>query len=112
MRVIDPAKPLGPQLDALLKCDGEGRNVLEARIAALVAILRVDVAPLLDNLQATQERCSTLLTELRAYRASGICLPGCWCPCGAFNGGEKERRSECRSCGRALASSSPPGPPP
>jgi hypothetical protein len=64
------------------------------------------------NLTPVQQRCSELLTELRAYRASGICLPGIWCQCGSFNGSARENRTECRSCGKPLTCSWAPGPPP
>ena len=63
---------------------------------------------MLANLTATQTRCTELLVEVRAYRASGICLPGWWCPCaatseslGIFNGSMKEVLTHCRACGRA-----------
>jgi len=61
---------------------------------------------MLANLTATQRRCTELKLELRAYRASGICLTGWWCPCeatdkslGIFNGGSKEPLTHCRCCG-------------
>ncbi len=64
------------------------------------------VAVMLGTLTDTQTRCTELISELRAYRQSGLCLPGWWCPCaltdkslGIFNGGSKEWRTHCRACG-------------
>lgn len=129
MRVIDPSAPL----DDLLKFDGVPRTELEARLRELVPRLKLaelratkrviegcsvcvggrDYRALLANLTSTQARCTTLLDELRAYRRTGICLPGVWCSCGAFNGFAREQRTECRCCERALGTTSfPPGPPP
>ena len=97
--VFDPGAPLAEAV----RCAGVARDVLEGRIAALVATLeaeRRDAADLSANLTATQARCTELKLELRAYRASGICLPG-WtcCHCGGFNGAARETLSRCRSCG-------------
>ena len=55
---------------------------------------------MLANLSATQARCSELLIEVRAYRASGLQLPGWNCRnCQAFNGSVRETRTHCRCCG-------------
>lgn len=98
-------------------CTGVGRSELEARIGSLVYWLeeaRSELAKanrqqreVIDNLTAVQKRCTELRLELRAYRASGICLPGWWCPCevttespGIFNGSVREVRTHCRVCGR------------
>jgi hypothetical protein len=90
-------------LDDLARCDGIGRNILEGRIRALVVALKLerrDAKQLDDNLTSTQARCTALLEELRAYRGSGICLPGWWCnECRGFNGEARGRRDDCRACG-------------
>ena len=64
-------------------------------------------AQYLEQLTAVQTRCTELKLELRAYRASGLCLPGWWCPCeatatalGIFNGSAREPVTHCRVCGR------------
>ena len=55
---------------------------------------------MLANLSSVQARCTDLLVEVRAYRASGICLPGWNCTnCHAFNGSVREMRTHCRACG-------------
>lgn len=93
-----------------MKFEGMSRSVLAERIVSLIAELKASrrsEATMLDNLTATQTRCTELNLELRAYRASGLNLPGWWCPCeatdkslGIYNGGGKETRTECRVCGR------------
>lgn len=51
--------------DELAYVEGEGRNVLEAKLRAAVRELR-----LLDaNLIAVQQQCTELLEEVRALRA-------------------------------------------
>jgi hypothetical protein len=123
---IDPAAPL----DDLLKFQGVPRSELEARLRELVprlaaAELRIvrhdiegcltcksgrDYRQMLTTLTATQARCTELLTEVRAYRASGICLPGVFCyACRVFNGFMREKLTECRACGRSLVAGVPPG---
>ena len=76
----------------------EGYAALQAALQALEA----DHREALANLTAVQARCTELKLELRAYRASGICLPG-WhcCHCGGFNGSAKEVLAHCRGCGEA-----------
>jgi hypothetical protein len=51
--------------DELAYVEGEGRNVLEAKLRAAVRELR----SLNDNLTATHSRCTELLEENRALRA-------------------------------------------
>jgi hypothetical protein len=52
-----------------------------------------------NNATTVQQRCTELIIEVRAYRASGICLPGWLChACHAFNGSAKETLSKCRCC--------------
>jgi rubrerythrin len=99
--VIDP----DAQLDELTKCAGVGRNVLEARIAVLVVMLKKarlvaqDYNAMLTNLTSVQARCTELLLEVRALRA-GIVLPGWTCrKCGGFTGTAKEDHQQCRACG-------------
>jgi hypothetical protein len=55
---------------------------------------------MLENLTATQTRCTELLLEVRAYRASAG-LPGLgWdCPaCRVFNSDARKRLTACRCC--------------
>jgi len=73
--------------DFLLEVDGE------------ISKLQRDGKQLNDQLAIVQARCTELLVELRAYRASGICLPGWNCYCGAFNGSAKQVLTHCRCCG-------------
>ncbi|HXB28100.1 MAG: hypothetical protein ACYDDA_04985 [Acidiferrobacteraceae bacterium] len=75
-------------LDEMAKTDGQGRDVLERRIAELVAecrelreknaahvgvclILARDNQQMLDNLTATQTRCTELLEQYRTALACG-----------------------------------------
>jgi len=56
-------------LDALAHCDGQGRNVLEARLHLLVDLIKStfrDNAQLTEQLTVVQMRCTSLLAELRA----------------------------------------------
>jgi len=95
-------------LDHMLVFEGISRSVLVERIRELVSRLKVgcltcrggqDYKLMLDNLTSTQARCTELLTEVRAYRASGICLPGWRCGyCQAFNGSAREVLERCRAC--------------
>jgi hypothetical protein len=98
--VVDPLAPY-------LVFEGISRSVLEERIRTLIDLVHVlerrneaEYLAMSDNLAATQGRCTELLTEVRAYRASGICLPGWWCLCGGFNGGAREILKLCRFCER------------
>ena len=82
---IDPASPL----DELSKCDGVSRDVLEARLAVVVARLKLaelrnaqnaiagcltckgceNYKHMLENMTHVQGRCTELLDETRAQRA-------------------------------------------
>lgn len=67
---------------------------------------------LLDNLTATQARCTELVEENRALKAklANVALPGWFCPmCGGWNGEAKERLDVCRShgCGIPRETSQP-----
>lgn len=82
------------------------RGVIEQHVRELARVrAEVDTArdyqDMLANLTVTQARCTELLVEVRAYRASGICLPGWTCLCGAFNGSAREKLTTCRCCGVA-----------
>ena len=54
---------------------------------------------MLENLTATQTRCSELIQENRGLRA-GLILTGWFCgACGVFSGTAKEELTACRCCG-------------
>ena len=88
----------------LLRSLDRNMRALADAYARLVLALR-EVEERFRLHKEVQARCTELLTEVRAYRASGICLPGWRCfRCGAFNGtvGSMGReRKECRICGEA-----------
>lgn len=67
---------------------------------------------LLDNLTATQARCTSLLEENRALKAklANVALPGWFCPlCGCWNGEAKERLNVCRGHGCGIPRSAAMG---
>lgn len=79
------------------------------RVAELLAWER---RQLVDNLTATQERCTALVEENRALKAklANVALPGWTCPmCGAFNGEAKERLDVCRGHGCGIPRSAAMG---
>lgn len=83
----------------------EARKVI-ALHEAIYATLVQERNEYLNNLTATQARCTELLEENRRLRAPPIVrvlgdpiLPGWTCEkCGVFNGEAKEKRSACRAC--------------
>lgn len=90
------------------------RNELEAAVVTLrskylllgndsrraIQALEAEMTLVYENLTATQKRCTELLEELRRERASNL-FPGWTCACGVFNGEAKEKREDCRACGKA-----------
>lgn len=58
---------------------------------------------MIENLEYEKKALNAKIDELKqGIGLTGIYLKGFHCgACGVFNGDEKERRSECRSCGLA-----------
>ncbi len=99
----DAATPQAPPF--VRTFDGMGRRELET-VAARAAQERDELA---ETLTRAQTRCTELLNELRAYRASGICLRGWWCfYCGGFNGENRSPRTTCRGCDKDKCVGTPP----
>lgn len=100
---------VGPDLLGVptLWCDECGRDSGYHHDKCSKSTTVVNHGLMLSNLTATQTRCTQLLNELRAFKASAglpvlsAGLPGLgWdCPsCGAFNGDLKEKLTTCRCC--------------
>lgn len=98
-------------------------DTIEDSYVKVVRDLALKLSHAYENLTATQERCSSLMLENQALRAdlrnrdanirdlsaqltsfrnaAAPLLPGWDCKgCGTFNGEAKEKRSECRACGK------------
>lgn len=74
---------------------GLGRD----RLIAMIEELEAKLKDALATAHTLQEENSNLQ---QGIGLTGIYLKGFHCrACGAFNGDEKERRSDCRSCGLA-----------
>lgn len=80
----------------------EGENAMtENLFVGLVAILAMALVFWWEFRNSGKERSKLLRMWHESKRAPGWNLPGWTCGhCGVFNGEAKERRDECRSCGK------------